>query len=111
MERLLYRLSKKGFDIKNLKAKSQEYVEGNHITQEKADRIIEFIALQRGVQTEIHNMDHESACNDGSAAHDPGAWAPLTKKQLEAKLKEMEENMRRGRVVLLIKTRRKLQST
>eukprot|EP00973_Karenia_brevis_P078937 10955070-Karenia_brevis.AAC.1 len=84
--------------MKNLQAKAQEYVEASHMTQEQARVVIEHLAAERAVSGEVNEVavDRQSAGDaDGGGSAAP---APLTRRQLEAKLEEMEGNMRSGKI-------------
>ena len=56
VERLLYRLGRKGLNINNLEAKAQEYVEEHHISAAQARNVIEHIKMQKRVKSEINDV-------------------------------------------------------
>ena len=49
VERVLYRLNKKGLDLNNLKAKTKEYVDEGHLTAEQADQLLRHIEAERRI--------------------------------------------------------------
>ena len=96
VERALYRLSKKGLDLENLRAKAVEYVEAGHLSAEQANSLLQHVEAERKVRREVND-----AIGGDAAAGAPGpptgsGPAPLTRAQLIAKLEEMENNMREG---------------
>ena len=100
VERALYRLSKKGLALENLRAKAADYVDAGHLSQSQAAALMQHIEAERKVQREFNDAACSAPLTTSDAAT-TGAMTttgtvPLTRTQLQAKLTEMEENMQRG---------------
>ena len=78
VERMLYRLSKKGLDINNLRAKASEYVDAGHLPQERADSLIRHVEAERKVRREINDPAEPEEPTTGKSGATPARGTATT---------------------------------
>ena len=56
VERALYRLSRKGYDLENLRTKAKDYVDAGHLLQSQAQLLMEHIEAERKIRRELNDV-------------------------------------------------------